>query len=388
MKTTVRKIKLLPYGVKDYHPQEIEKLKFLTNILEEELRLWGYREIGLPTIEFKELFGEISNAFVFTDCESGKELILRYDFTPQLLRFVLSYYLPKAENISPLRIFYKGNIFRRDKELWEKPVVGWELIGACSIEADAEILTILKRIFDKLNITSYKVLIGHKKIYEYLLQSKIPEEIIRTKEYRREFQKYGKLYLKIYEFFSKEWEKLPLPEETLKELKILRELLKEYLLNKEGIFYFYPALEPHRDYYSGIFFRVVNEKGFCAGGGRYNALFEKFSKRICATGGGLDLLNLLNLLEISPKEKLKVFIIDTTQKRLGWKLAKLLREKGIIVERDIVKRAYFHSIKVAQSKGYNSIIVITDKNIELHYQDKIKTFANNDELLKFLLKET
>jgi len=121
--------KLLPYGVKDYYPKEVERLKTILQRVEEELTLWGYEEIKLPLLEYRELFEtalgkKIKDGFPIAD--GGEDLALRYDFTPQILRFVIH---QKGKNY-PLRVYYKGETFKKSRELWEEINVGFELVGA------------------------------------------------------------------------------------------------------------------------------------------------------------------------------------------------------------------------------------------------------------------
>ena len=378
--------KLLPYGVKDYYPPEVERLNYLLGEIEKELKLWGYREIKLPSLEYKELFEttlgrKVKDGFSVKDCSDGETLTFRYDFTPQIVRFVLH----NRKRVYPLRIFYKGETYKSGRQLWEEPSVGFELVGASSVEADAEVVALIKTLFEKLGLKNYKVVIGHRGAYDYLTQT-FGQEAVNKKLFTPQMAP----YLKTYPLEGKGWENLNLPQEVLKELRTLRELLEAYQIGSENML-FAPGAEPERDYYSGIFFRFISQKGqTLARGGRYDRLFKRLKEDIPATGGGIKLLPLLESVEEREKPSKGVYIIDTTpDKVLGWKLAKLLREKGIKAERDIVARDIDFSVKAAKEKGYDRIVVIGKVNGEGIYvldpqtgEEGVKDFAK--ELLKLL----
>ena len=345
--------KLLPYGVKDYYPEEWEKLSEILEIAEKELKFWGYREIGLPHLEFKKLFettlGDIKKIFPVGDWE-GEELALRYDFTPQILRFVFH----QRRELYPLRIYYKGNVFKKGNQLWEEPTLGFELVGAESVEADAEAIVLTVNILRKLGFENFKILIGHRAVYD-LLPEKFGKRAVEVKDFNR----LPKEVLKNYDLFGKGWKSLELPKEAVKDLETLSGYLKDFEPNIEML----PSLVPPRDYYSGIFFKVILDSStIVAGGGRYDNLFGKFGRAVPATGGGLKLLKLIERFVSKSSKPLKVFVIDTTgDKREGWKIANLLREKGFIAARDLVIRNADSSLKVAKEKGYDLAAVIKEE---------------------------
>ena len=346
--------KLLPYGVKDYYPEEWEKLSEILEIVENELKFWGYREIGLPHLEFKKLFettlGDIKKIFPVGDWE-GEELALRYDFTPQILRFVFH----QKRELYPLRIYYKGNVFKKGNQLWEEPTLGFELVGAESVEADAEAIVITVNILHRLGFENFKIIVGHRTVYD-LLTEKFGKSAVEVKS----FDKLPKEFLRSYSIYKEEWKSLELPERAVKDFETLSGYLKDFNPNMELLL----SLVPPRDYYSGIFFKVILDSStIVAGGGRYNNLFRKFGRTIPATGSGLKLLKLLDRFGSKSSKPLRIFVIDTTSdKKEGWKVANLLRRNGFIAARDLVIRNADSSLKVAKEKGYDLAAVIKEEN--------------------------
>ena len=352
--------KLLPYGVKDYYPKEVKALNRILREVERELTLWGYEEIKLPTLEYKELFEtalgkKLTDGFLLKDCEGGDVLALRYDFTPQILRFVLH----RKERSYPLRVFYKGETFKGNRELWEEISVGFELVGAPSVEADAEVMAVIEKILSSLGLEDYILVIGHRKAFDTLVE-KFSPTAVGKKNYSSQMAE----YLKNYPLLSEDWEKLDLPQKVKEEFATLRELFKGYHIGEKVVFN--PSLEPERDYYSGLFFKVVCKRGVLARGGRYDRLFELFGEKIPATGGGIKINTLLELVGNEEKIPKRVYIIDTTSDKVwGWKIAKLLRKEGIIAERDIVPREREKSVSHAREKGFETILMVEKEVVKI-----------------------
>jgi ATP phosphoribosyltransferase regulatory subunit len=115
------------------------------------------------------------------------------------------------------------------------------------------------------------------------------------------------------------------------------------------------------EYHTGVVFEVVvgelkQPLGF---GGRYDTVMEKFGQASSATGFSIDLAQLVELSRIEPPLQPSVYIVDLTgDKRSAVSLAKVLREKGFYVARDIIKRPFRDSIKYAEYEGYNLVIKI------------------------------
>ncbi len=354
--------RLLPYGVKDYYPPEATLLNFLFKSVEKEVNLWGYKEIVLPTLEFEELFnktlGDIEDGFTAWGNVSEKRLMLRYDFTPQIVRYVLH---RRGEEF-PLRIYYRGKTFKTEGELWERFRVGFELLGADRLEADAEIVSLTVKILNRLGVENYTILIGHRQMWDLLVEKFGGETLKELNALKLD----GK-YLK-----NRSLESLGELKEEFKEavenLISLGELLRTHGVNTDRLL-FSSVLEPHREYYCGVFFKVLDPRGkVLAKGGRYDKLFETFGESVPATGAALSVENLLEHLTI-PKGRntFGVYIIDTTPERQsGWRLANLLRQRGIPAERDIVSRDVARSLQVAVSKGYKTAVVISaGKNADI-----------------------
>jgi ATP phosphoribosyltransferase regulatory subunit len=119
----------------------------------------GYGEVILPIVDFVEAYGGVLDertlrlAYRFTDGE-GNLLAIRSDFTPLLARAIA----PTLDRVDlPLRVFYRGDVIRRDPPgrlvtRRESFQIGAELVGSDSFDADAEILELAARCIANLGI--------------------------------------------------------------------------------------------------------------------------------------------------------------------------------------------------------------------------------------------
>ena len=138
-----------PEGVRDIYEEEYEKKLILQDRLNEQLRRYGYHPIQTPMFEFFDIFGrEIGTTpsrdlYKFFDKE-GNTLVLRPDLTPSVARCVATYF--GGEDL-PVRLSYMGNTFinnsRYQGRLKETTQLGAELVGDPSVDADAEIISLV-----------------------------------------------------------------------------------------------------------------------------------------------------------------------------------------------------------------------------------------------------
>ena len=156
-----------PRGTRDFGPADAAKHRFVEQSLRTTSRSFGFREILTPTFESTELFkaksgpGILEEMFTFTD-KGGRQLALRPEFTASVIRFFLS---DLRNEPKPLKVFTMGNCFR-----YEEPQKGryreffqWncEIIGASSLEADAEIIALAVAGLKGVGLGQTETRIGH-----------------------------------------------------------------------------------------------------------------------------------------------------------------------------------------------------------------------------------
>ncbi len=114
----------------------------------------GYAEVVPPAVEAADVFGQ--EAFRALD-RSGKLVALRSDFTAQVARIAAT----RLAGVSPLRLYYRGSVVRRDRDsVFERVQAGCELVGAAGADADAEILGLAASALHALGLPKARISLG------------------------------------------------------------------------------------------------------------------------------------------------------------------------------------------------------------------------------------
>ncbi|RLE48651.1 MAG: ATP phosphoribosyltransferase regulatory subunit, partial [Candidatus Methanomethylicota archaeon] len=154
-------------GLRDYLPEDMEKLNYVKRVVRQLFSLYGYMEVMTPTLESFELLAAKSGEeirqrmYVFTDL-GGRKVALRPEMTAPIARFYINNMLGRPK---PVRLGYIANCFRYDepqygryREFWQG---GFELIGSREPEADAEILDIADALMRRLGFENHYLKLGH-----------------------------------------------------------------------------------------------------------------------------------------------------------------------------------------------------------------------------------
>lgn len=175
MKSIIQSVK----GTRDFYPEEMAVRSWLYSVLREVSESFGYQEYDGPFLEKIDLYAAKSGeelvkeqAFVFED-RGGGWVTLRPELTPSLARMVAQ---KQNELIYPLRWWSFGPFWR-----YEKPQKGrtreffqWniDLIGANSVEADAELMAVCIRFFQRVGLkpTQVRVLVNNRRLMDAELQ--------------------------------------------------------------------------------------------------------------------------------------------------------------------------------------------------------------------------
>lgn len=155
-----------PEGVRDIYGKEYARKLAVEQKLQNAIHCFGYEDIQTPSIEFFDVFSkEIGTTpskelYKFFDKE-GNTLVLRPDFTPSIARCAAKYFM---EEKLPLRFSYNGNTFTNTSNLQGKlkevTQMGAELIGDPSVEADAEVISMVIEALKSTGLTRFQVTIG------------------------------------------------------------------------------------------------------------------------------------------------------------------------------------------------------------------------------------
>lgn len=165
-----------PEGVRDIYNGECVRKSVIQNRLHDVCLHYGYNDIQTPTIEFFDVFnkerGSVPSNEMFKLFDRyGNTLVLRPDMTPSIARTAAKYF---SENILPVKLCYSGNTFINvskyyQGKLKENTMIGAELIGDDSIDADFEIVSMVIDCMKNAGITEFQVEIGNVSFFRGLL---------------------------------------------------------------------------------------------------------------------------------------------------------------------------------------------------------------------------
>lgn len=366
-----KKLLHTPEGVRDIYGREYAKKLYVENKVHEIISSYGYEDIQTPTFEFFDVFSkEIGTTpskelYKFFDKE-GNTLVLRPDFTPSVARCVGKYFM---EESAPIRLSYMGNTFTNTSNLQGKlkevTQMGVELINEPSVEADAEMISLVIEALKSIGLTRFQVSIGEVEYFKGLCEEAgLDEETeldlracISGKNYfateellneRQVAEPYRSILLKVADMFGN---MVSLPEAkamvtnsrsqaAIERLEKLYEVLKLY--GVEDYISFDLGMLSKYKYYTGIIFKAYTYGvgNAVVTGGRYNTLLSYFGKEAPAVGFVLvidDILEALSRQKVDiplPEKKTKLTYRQGDMSDFAEKLAKAkaLRNQGIAVE--------------------------------------------------------
>ena len=155
---------LLPAGLQDLLSPEAAREAELGARLLSSFHSHGYERVKPPFIEFEDSLlsgtgaGLAASSFRLMDPISHQMMALRSDMTPQVARIART---RLARSPRPLRLSYGGDILRVEgSELRPErqfAQVGFELVGAASPQADAEIILVAVEALSELGVQNLTV---------------------------------------------------------------------------------------------------------------------------------------------------------------------------------------------------------------------------------------
>lgn len=169
---------MLPEGVVEALPTEAEKLNRLTQIALDSFARWGYQPLRPPIMEFADTFiagnhndNLVAQTIQFKDQKSGKQLGFRADMTPQIAR-IDAHYL-STDKVA--RYAYAGELVRSypagHGSARNPSVIGAELLGSDSRQADIEIVSLLIDFLNKIELPKVIIELGNVDIVVELLSA-------------------------------------------------------------------------------------------------------------------------------------------------------------------------------------------------------------------------
>src|SRR5579872_5812406 len=153
-------------GMYDLLPENYHRQRWLTDHLQKFLTQAGYAAVDTPILEQGDLFltsfGQELWQNLYAFRLHQRELCLRPEYTASICRLYLDHYQQQA---LPLRFQYAGPIFRYEapgrSRFRQHTQLGIELFGGHPWSADAEILHLACTVLKELDISAYRLELGH-----------------------------------------------------------------------------------------------------------------------------------------------------------------------------------------------------------------------------------
>jgi len=408
---------LPPRGMRDFPPELAILRKKVLGKIEKIFQSYGFDPIITPIVEYWDTLrgkygDEAENKLIwrFKVPYSDTEYALRYDQTVPLARF-FARFQPKL----PFKRYVIDRVYRyeepqkgRYREFWQ---ADFDIVGSPHMEADAEILEIVDRVFREFDFTNYTIKINDRRLLREIFEVEVdvPNNILL--DVYRTIDKLDKIGL---EGVRDELRRIGLEERKIEEIEkiisiqgneeILETLESKYSKNKTilqtitdlgNILDLLPSNARKRisidlslvrglDYYTGMIFEaVVTEPriGSLSGGGRYDNLIGLFmEKSVPAVGGTIGVERLidagleLGIFKTDQKTLIQIAVVyigDTFKKAL--EIARRIREMGYNVYIDLMRRNFKKQMDYVIEKDIRYIIIVGEKDLKenkVTFQDR------------------
>ena len=383
---------------------------FLIRTAVEVFSLYGYEPLDSPVMELWKTLsakgGEEIEAETFKFLDKGeRDVGLRFDLTVPLARIVASNpHLPK-----PFKRYAVGKAWRYDRpqagryrEFMQADV---DVIGSASPAADAEVVLVALEFARRTIEDNYVMKINSRKVLKGLteragIKDSLAHECFRAIDKLDKIGRDGVVAeLRARGIGEEESEFLldaiKLRGTGLNTLDKFRELLEDSEIGIEGVdelmqmaeifdesgvgnlTEFDMSLARGLDYYTGAVFeaRYLGQPnvGSIAGGGRYDALIERFGGQSAAATGislGIDrIVDILLSKGLGEKlvSQLDVFIAPIKQPMVKYamKLRNGLVKAGISCEVDLMERPLKKLLEQADAKNARFVVIVGARDQEI-----------------------
>ena len=385
----------IPYGMRDFLPQEATAKRAVESRLAEIFAAWGYEEVVTPVMEFLDtlVMGSGNNMeehmFKFVG-RDNRTLALRHEMTTPIARLVTG---RLREEPFPLKLFYISSVYRHEEvqtgRRCEFYQAGVELVGQNSSVADAEILTLATACLSASGIPTFRLNLGHVGFAGGILAS-----CGLTAGQRKKIQHIieNKNLVKLREYTDK----LPLSDsdkEILRQIPLLcggKDVLErgrsltdnpQSLAALDNLAQIYALCEHYgreknicfdlgliRDfnYYTGMVFEIyVPTLGFpVCGGGRYDDMLTDFGRKAAATGFALGIERLMLAmgggLSLHSAKRKDVYVAYATEEKIVAAIAKSdeLRRTGQYVCQALAPQTRDEAEITRRTKGYERLVYV------------------------------
>ncbi|MDD6631905.1 MAG: histidine--tRNA ligase [Lachnobacterium sp.] len=388
-------------GMKDILPAEMEIRDYVTNVIKDTYRSFGFTPIETPCMEnianLSNKQGGENEKLIFKVMKRGEKLDLenakeeadivdfgmRYDLTVPLSRF----YSNNANNLpSPFKALQMGSVWRADRpqrgRYRQFTQCDIDILGEPSNLAEIELITATTTTIGRLGFKNFEIRINERRILKAMAAySGFAEE-----DYDSVFITLDKMDKIGVEGVSEELAKNGYPQESIDKylnlfallqdkkdvaegVELLKNTLGEYLDEEvvtnmteiatavnatkgaEFNLVFDPTLVRGMSYYTGTIFEIAMPElgAACGGGGRYDKMIGKFTGNdVPACGFSIGFERIILLLMESG------FKIPERPKKVAYLVEKKYPADKLV---DVMKQA-----SEARASGQQVLVVRMNKN--------------------------
>lgn len=386
----------IPKGTKDLLPQDSYKWHYLEEKVRQVTKKYNVKEIRTPIFEHTELFlrgignsTDIVNKEMYTFLDKGERSItLKPEGTAGVARSFIENGI--FNNPQPTKMYYLSPIFRYENpqagRLRQHHQFGVEYYGSDTPKSELEVISIAADFLRSVGLEDIVLHINSigcsecRKKYNQALRDYIqPRLKDMCGDCNRRFTTNP---LRILDC------KVDLCQNELKDRPQLQDFLCEdckqhfetllKLLDASNINYVVDRnVVRGLDYYTRTVFEFianvngVGSVGVVCGGGRYNHLVEELGgPQTPAVGFGMGLERLLMVMEMTGKQikeenRVQVYIAKhpMTNSYKDIEIAKILRDKGIVCEVDLLDRSLKAQFKYANKINAKYVFVLGEEEI-------------------------
>ncbi|HOO05971.1 MAG TPA: histidine--tRNA ligase [Ruminococcus sp.] len=382
-----------PNGTEDVIPRDVHKWHTVEKIARETAESFGFGEIRFPTFENTDLFlrsvGETTDVVqkeMYTVMAKETKFTLRPEGTAGAIRAMLQNGL--LNEALPQRIFYLISCFRHERpqagRLREFHQFGVEMAGSASPAADAEVISLGKKILDRLEIKNIVLNINsigcpkcraeyHKALKSFF--SAREDELCDTCK-----ERLVKNPMRLLDCKS------PICQDIAKGAPLILDYLcedcadhfekvKKYLTEMGIEYNVNPKIVRGLDYYTKTVFEFITTEigaqGTVCGGGRYDGLIQQLGGQPTpALGMAMGIERLLLVMDkqncdyLVPK-KCDIYFATMGDAALekAMELCRDLREYGYFADHDFMGRGLKAQMKYANKIGAAFTVVLGDNEL-------------------------
>ena len=410
-------------GMKDILPAEMEIRDYVTNVIKETYRSFGFTPIETPCMEnianLSNKQGGENEKLIFKVMKRGEKLNLetakeeadvvdfgmRYDLTVPLSRF----YSNNANNLpSPFTALQMGSVWRADRpqrgRYRQFTQCDIDILGEPSNLAEIELITATTTTIGRLGFKNFEIRINERRIlkamaaysgfsedsYDGLFITLDKMDKIGVEGVAEELAKDGHSQESIDKYLGL-FKLLEDKKDVAEGVAFLAETLGEYLDEEvvtnmteiatavnatkgaEFTLVFDPTLVRGMGYYTGTIFEIAMPElgAACGGGGRYDKMIGKFTGNdVPACGFSIGFERIILLLMESG------FKIPESPKKVAYLVEKKYPAEKLV---DVMKQA-----TEARANGQQVLVVRMNKNKK--FQKEQLTEQGYEEFVEFFNK--